>query len=362
VKALSQPLEDSESEIGNRSQAAMHGGPGEKSENRLPGEGNSAGSCPSVSVVIPTRNRVALLQEAITSVQCQTLFTWELIVVDDTSQDGTWEWLLALEDPRIQALRLARHSERSAARNTGLRHVRSEYVLFLDDDDRLLPMALDRLLAPLRSRPDAVASIGARIVFKGSGQRRRLPHTRIHLSRSVWANVVLGWVPAQGQCLFRVKLLRSCGAYNESVSLCEDYELWLRVARLGEALLIPEAVLENRTHPSRISTADSDLALERIRDEAVSRLAGVEHEEALRIVRTSSVLRVADGLYSDGRFAGALRAYIKACRYAPLAVWSRSGTGLRMVIQMARSAIGLVLGPHVIETLRKLKESGRRHP
>lgn len=343
-----------------RSTAAIRGGvPGHREQAAF-GSQSPYGPRPLVSVVIPTRNRVALLQEAVTSVQDQTLVNWELVIVDDASDDATWEWLTGVQDCRIRTVRLERHSERSAARNQGLAKVRSEFVLFLDDDDRLLPKALDRLLAALRSRPDAVASIGARIAFNGSGQRRRLPHTRIHLSRSVWAEVVLGWVPAQGQCLFQVKLLRSCGAYNESISLCEDYELWLRVARLGEALLIPEAVLVNRIHPVQISTADSDLALERIRDEAVSRLAGVEHEEALRIVKTSAVLRVGDCFYSDGRFARALRAYITACRYAPLAVWSRSGTGLRMVIQIARSAIGLVLGPYVIRTIRKLKATARR--
>src|SRR5437016_5583373 len=87
---------------------------------------------PLVTVVIPTRNRLRYLEEAIESVRRQTYPNWELVVVDDASEDGTWEWLQMLVDPRIHALRQPQHRERSAARNRGLAEARGEYVLFLD--------------------------------------------------------------------------------------------------------------------------------------------------------------------------------------------------------------------------------------
>src|SRR5437879_843479 len=112
---------------------------------------------PVVTVVIPTRNRLPLLQESVANVRAQTFTDWELIVVDDASEDGTWSWLSSLADSRIRVIRLARHSERSAARNRGLVEARGEFVLFLDDDDRLYPRALERLADALARHSDAVA-------------------------------------------------------------------------------------------------------------------------------------------------------------------------------------------------------------
>src|SRR5439155_5109675 len=98
--------------------------------------------------------------EAVESVRRQTYPNWELIVVDDCSEDDTWPWLSALHDSRIRAVRLDRHSERSAARNLGLAEACGEYILFLDDDDRLMSRALERLVTAILSRPGAVGVAG----------------------------------------------------------------------------------------------------------------------------------------------------------------------------------------------------------
>src|SRR5439155_19601878 len=106
-----------------------------------------------LSVVIPTRNRLGFLQEAVESVRRQTYANWELIVVDDASEDGTWVWLCSLNDLRIRTFRLEHRSERSIARNQGLSKARGEFALFLDDDDLLHSRALKRLTKALHRRP-----------------------------------------------------------------------------------------------------------------------------------------------------------------------------------------------------------------
>src|SRR5438477_5519501 len=118
-----------------------------------------------VSVIIPTRNRLAFLKEAVSSVSSQDCPAHETIVIDDASQDGTWEWLSSLRDPAIRVFRMPSHGERSAARNLGLKHALGEFVLFLDDDDLLAPGALSYLQAEARRCPDALAVVGARISF-----------------------------------------------------------------------------------------------------------------------------------------------------------------------------------------------------
>src|SRR5688572_2890462 len=95
----------------------------------------ASGMVPRVSVVIPVFNRPLAVLQAIESVLAQTVQDFELIVVDDGSDDGTPDTLAGLTDPRI---RIVRHPQRrggSAARNTGIRAAAADYVAFLDSDD-----------------------------------------------------------------------------------------------------------------------------------------------------------------------------------------------------------------------------------
>src|SRR5436309_2250510 len=100
---------------------------------------------PAAAVVIPTRNRRHELERAVASIRAQTLTDWELVIVDDASEDDTAAFLDSLDDPRIKVRRADQHGERSAARNRGLAVVSSPAILFLDDDDELLPRALELL-------------------------------------------------------------------------------------------------------------------------------------------------------------------------------------------------------------------------
>ena len=90
---------------------------------------------PDVSVVIATRDRRAMLAEAMESVVAQTRVHWELLVVDDASTDDTWAYLDSRREVSVRCFRQESHAERSAARNLGLAHARGRYVMFLDDDD-----------------------------------------------------------------------------------------------------------------------------------------------------------------------------------------------------------------------------------
>src|SRR5438876_989903 len=184
---------------------------------------------PLLSVVIPTRNRLGFLREAVESVRRQTYANWELIVVDDASEDKTWDWLCSLEDSRIRTLRVKRRSERTSARNRGLAEARGDFVLFLDDDDRLLPRALKHLAAALEEHPSAVAAIGARVCFDPGGHRRRVAHPRLQRVRDIWPDVVAGWGGCPGQCLIRRHSLLAAGSWCETLFVAEDHELWLRL-------------------------------------------------------------------------------------------------------------------------------------
>lgn len=177
----------------------------------------------------------------------QTLTDWELVVVDDASTDDTFAFLSGLGDSRIRVERLDEHRERSVARNHGLRLVTSPAVVFLDDDDELLPNALELLTSALSRDGGACASIGA-VLHESGGMRRRLSFPKRSFVLDVRLELLAGWVALGGQSLMRAELLRQAGGWREGLSVAEDQELWLRLCSRGPIAIIPEAVLIHRPH------------------------------------------------------------------------------------------------------------------
>src|SRR5215211_4578336 len=111
--------------------------------------GSDAGSDgegrPLVSVITPTYNYGALIGETLDSLRRQTLTDWECVVVDDGSTDDTAEVVarFAEGEPRVSYVRQA-NARQAAAKNNGLARARGAYVQFLDADDLLEPLKLER--------------------------------------------------------------------------------------------------------------------------------------------------------------------------------------------------------------------------
>ena len=101
---------------------------------------------PTVSAIIPTYNRAGLLGRAIRSVLAQTFQDWELLVVDDASEDHTKQVVLDFQDPRIRYLLRDTNGGGGAARNTGIRAARGQYLAYLDSDNEMLPKRLEEQL------------------------------------------------------------------------------------------------------------------------------------------------------------------------------------------------------------------------
>ena len=118
---------------------------------------------PTVSVVIPLYNKERTIQRAVQSVMAQSFKNVELIVVDDGSTDASVDRLLATEVPAPPGFQLVRQANAGpgAARNTGARHARGQYLAFLDADDEWRPEYLARAVAALQREPDAQLHVAA---------------------------------------------------------------------------------------------------------------------------------------------------------------------------------------------------------
>jgi glycosyltransferase involved in cell wall biosynthesis len=128
---------------------------------------------PLVSVVIPTRNRAALVKEAIESVLAQDgagdQFAMEVIVVDDASSDNTAE--IVSKYPDVRYIRLAAQHGEGGARNAGIKAARGKYVAFLDDDDLMLPHRL-RLQVPAMEAHPEVGVVYSQNIIRGAELRK----------------------------------------------------------------------------------------------------------------------------------------------------------------------------------------------
>jgi glycosyltransferase involved in cell wall biosynthesis len=306
---------------------------------------------PHVSIVIPTRNRRNLLQDAVQSIVRQSISDWELIVVDDASDDGTWEWLSRIRDERVRAFRIPEHRERWTARNLGLENALGEMILFLDDDDRLLPRALEHLSSALRRHPDAVAAIGWFVGFDDTGHARRgrpastwWPQTRM-----MWREAFAGWIIHADHAMLRTQVLRGLGGYAPTRS--EDRDLTLKLTRLGAITFIPRKVAEYRLHREQRKVEGLVDLGDRMLWEHAESLPQPHRDEAHRILDAVEEWRRGTSAHAKRRYREAIRSYRKAIRLAPMIVTSPI-VGPEFRWMPLRAATSLVLGRRAADLVR----------
>jgi glycosyltransferase involved in cell wall biosynthesis len=204
------------------------------------------GTCivPTVSVIIPTHDRRAMLGEAIDSVLAQTFRDFELIVVDDGSTDGTQGMLRSRDDPRLIAL--WQHNRGvAAARNMGVAHARAPFLAFLDSDDLWLPRKLEVQLRYLERHP-RIAICQTEELWVRHG--RRVNPMQKHQKRSGWIfrECLPRCIISPSAVMLRRESFKALGGFDEMLPACEDYDLWLRAALRYEIATLAESLIVKR--------------------------------------------------------------------------------------------------------------------
>ena len=188
---------------------------------------------PSVSVIIPTHNRAPLLCQAIRSVLDQSFPNYEVIVVDDGSNDDTANVVQNFEDKRVHYL-YQTNAGRSAARNRGLALAQGGYIALLDDDDLFLPQKLASQVAFLEDRPhiDLVGS-GVRIINE-RGATIKIWHTWRDQPNLTLLNCLYGCPLPTCAVLFRRSVLDRLGSwFDPELDLAEDTDFFIRMLLAG---------------------------------------------------------------------------------------------------------------------------------
>ena len=204
-----------------------------------------------VSVIITTYNRLALAQRAVASALAQTYAPVEVIVVEDGSDTGFEAWLRA---EALEQVRYVRHETNlglAAARNTGLRLARGEYVAYLDDDDEWTADKIARQVALFEERDDrervAVVYCGRRVLAGvDSSEAEVHPQVRGNVRAYIREH---GLFTVSSSNLFRRDLLAAIGGHDEILRSHVDFDLWMKLARANyETDFVDDCLVVSRPH------------------------------------------------------------------------------------------------------------------
>jgi glycosyltransferase involved in cell wall biosynthesis len=228
-----------------------------------------------VSVIIPTRNRAAMLKQAIDSILAQSEPVREIIVIDDGSTDNTLD-VLRSYDSKIRLFSQCQGGP-SAARNRGFREAVGEWIAFLDDDDVWLETKIEKQMAIAAKHPEAGLIYCGDLLMDGPLQKVLRNRTALAENRGdVFEHLLLGNFIYTSCVIVRREAIRRAGDMDLKLRFAEDWDLWLRIAAFNTVEVVSEPLVLYRW-------ADQGLTVEVPAAERCSHMEAVlRHARSLR--------------------------------------------------------------------------------
>jgi glycosyltransferase involved in cell wall biosynthesis len=287
---------------------------------------------PPISVIIPTYNRSQLIGRSIKSVLNQTYRNFELIIVDDCSTDNTEEVVASFKDERIRYVRREKNGGEAAARNTGIKAARYDYIAYQDSDDEWFPEKLARQVELLENAPPQIG-----VIYTGFWKADRQKKTYIPFA---WVNqkdgdihreLLKGNFVGSPVVLVKKECFNKAGLFDERFRNTVDWEMWLRISKfyhfrcVDEPLAIAHYDADNISYNPDTLIKSLELVLEMYREE----FAAEKKILARHWINLGNLL-VARGDVKRGRryITNALKLYpfsIRLLSMAPLAFFGLYG-------------------------------------
>jgi glycosyltransferase involved in cell wall biosynthesis len=253
---------------------------------------------PTVSVIVPTFNRLKYLRTTIDSIFDQTHSDWELLIADDGSEEETRDYLRTLSClPKVKVIWLSHTGVPAAVRNAALREAGGKYVAFLDSDDLWDSRKLEAQLAVMQTHSLCQWSYTAftnvdefGVVLPKEIHRRWVPCDGQIFERMLRAEVSL-----RTPCVLATRqLLMESGGFDESIRSGEDYDLWYRLALRSDIAVINESLVKIRHHRENHSADWSSAYVGQDHTfTKLQRLVDLPRREMLRRERARNALRLA---------------------------------------------------------------------
>ena len=206
-----------------------------------------------VSVIIPTYNGSNTILRAINSVLNQTYSNLELIIVDDCSKDNTFEVIKSVGDKRVKVLRHKKNRGGSAARNTGIKEAKGEYIAFLDDDDEWLSEKVEKQVEYLKNKESSLCKgvVCSYMILSGKKWRTVIQTKEGDLREDIF---LMRLSLAAGSCLMvRKEIFNDIGMFDESYLRHQDMEFVLRFLRKYKLAVVREPLAKIYGHSGNVS-------------------------------------------------------------------------------------------------------------
>lgn len=191
-----------------------------------------------ISVVIPTKNRLDLLKTALQSVYNQTYPHVEIIVVDDSSDDGSREYLMKLSaEGRLKYYRNESSQGGAATRNRGIQEASGEFIAFLDDDDEWMPQKLEKQVKLFDNQRVGLVYSGIELIYVEMGfSYYSIPKAHGFIFKEQLIENKIGVTSAM---MLRSSLAKK-HLFDVELGARQDYELWLRISKDWEVAGVQE--------------------------------------------------------------------------------------------------------------------------
>jgi glycosyltransferase involved in cell wall biosynthesis len=219
-----------------------------------------------ISVVLPTYNRAESLRRAMDSVLGQTWSDLELIVVDDGSTDDTQHVIERIEDQRLRYIHYPQRRGASAARNTGLKVAKGDFIAFQDSDDQWMPEKLELQLEAFKRLPEpyGVVYTGYRKIDSLGHSRSfptlaaslsdQAPYSNLKLQGSIHPRLLRGNLIPTQTAMVRQDCFTLVGGFDDRLPRFQDWDIWLRLARRYQFKLLRRPLVNIYFTPHSIST------------------------------------------------------------------------------------------------------------
>ncbi|MEH2454788.1 glycosyltransferase [Nostoc sp.] len=206
-----------------------------------------------ISVIIPAYNSEKTIKETIESVLDQTFANFELIIINDGSQDSTVDVITQIQDSRIRLFSYP-NAGGNVSRNRGLNLAVGEFVSFLDADDLWTPDKLQSQFKALQEDVTAKVAYSWADYINQNG-KFLLSGKRINVNGNVYENLLVNNFLENGSNpLICRKALITLGGFDESLSAAQDWDMWLRLASKFDFICVPSVQILYRISANSLSS------------------------------------------------------------------------------------------------------------
>lgn len=263
---------------------------------------------PKVSVIIPVFNRVGVVGRALESVVAQTFQDYEIIVVDDASNDGSADFVHSLGIGTVRLIRNSENRGAAAARNAGIAAAAGHFIAFLDSDDTWEPEKLALQVATLEHASPNFLACGTDFYLWHDG--RRTPVRTGFTPARFRKDILFGCAISPGSTLMVAReAFEKVGRFNEALRRLEDWDWLLRYVEHGDMLFVPQPLAH--VHPAAIDPAriDPDPVLQAIYAIRAEHLPRLKKKGGLepRQFESSLLVEIAARMYRKNRPLDAIR-------------------------------------------------------